>query len=124
MLIFVTFISNIICCNHYHGIISSYDLGCFISCVHCTSTCFDFSSYFNPIYCECCQIQASISVHVRMSAKSWGRYKQWTQGPVTRRPKGNTKSQNTDSFITTLHYRRLFCIVVQVSNTVFLSLTR
>ena len=38
-------------------------------------------------------------------------------GPEDRGPKGNTKSQNTDSFITTLHYRRLCCIVVQVSNT-------
>ena len=37
-----------------------------------------------------------------------GRYKQWTRGPRTRGPKGNTKSQNTDSFITTLHYRRLY----------------
>ena len=44
------------------------------------------------------------------------------QGPGTRGPKGNTKSQNMDSFITTLHYRRLCCIVVQVSNTIFLSL--
>ena len=43
------------------------------------------------------------------------------QGPGTRVPNGNNKSQNTDSFITTLHYRRLCCIVVQVSNTIFLS---
>ena len=46
------------------------------------------------------------------------------QGPGTWGPKGNTKSQNTDSFITMLHYRRLCCIVVQVSNTIFLSLNR
>ena len=44
------------------------------------------------------------------------------QGWGTRGPKVNTKSQNTDSFITKLHYRRLFCIVVQVSNTILLSL--
>ena len=34
-----------------------------------------------------------------------GRYKQWPKdkGPENRGPKVNTKSQNTDSFIATLH---------------------
>ena len=41
--------------------------------------------------------------------------------PGTRGPEGNTKTWITDSLITTLHYRRLYCIVLQVVNIIFLS---
>ena len=58
--------------------------------------------------------------HATVLASYKGRYK--TVDPRTK--DRDTKSQNTNSFITTLHYRRLCCIVVQVSNTIFLSLKR
>ena len=50
-----------------------------------------------------------------------GRYKQWTRGPRTRGPKGNTKTWNKNSLINTLHYRRLYGIVLRVANIIYLS---